>query len=130
MANNQWAMTLKENNPSVKTPRPITPAPNTHAHAQTLFIQYSFYHYSFYLNSISFITPASIYAILFFFTPASIYIELFSLIQLPLNKESFINPASVYTVLISSLQFLFIHYSLLSSNFYLYSIHFINTAST
>jgi len=49
-----------------------------------------------------------------FVTPASIYTELFSLTQLPLNKESFINPASIYRLVVSSLQLLLIHYHFLS----------------
>src|SRR6218665_3226522 len=96
-----------------------------------LLVSVNFHHSDFYLCSISsvhlllnkasFITPASIYAVLFsslhllnkasFITPASIYAVLFSSLHLLLNKASFITPASIYTVLFSSPQLLFIQNS-------------------
>src|SRR6218665_920913 len=101
-------------------------------------MHYYFHHSSFYLNSIIFITPASIYIVFFsliqpplntvsFITTASIYVVLVSFIQLPFTQYLFYR---FYLIrILSSLPLLFIQHYFHSSNFYLYYILFITPSS-
>src|SRR6218665_1362725 len=75
-----------------------------------------FHHSDFYLGRILLIQVLFIH---FFITPASIYTVLFSSLQLLLNKDSFTTPASINTVSFSSLQFLFIQCAFHQSRVYL-----------